>query len=479
MRVCWLPLLLLVAGTTFAQSQPVQPCPTDALDATFQALEGPDHSYGLALNIRNITGEACWIAAYPGGTGMVPDPDSSGAWVKICYHCEENGRGPSDARITLAPGEYAHQTRIWNTLPVQPASKCVSMTEMSWDWSFESNSRFWLFSPSLLKPICSQLSTTDYAAGEFLLDSVASLEPGRREPLILWANDQSIDYTRDNIPLRVTVEDPGHLLILDQRSCPQLFVRVRDATPSRSAFYRATRVDEIQITKCRVEGAGAAGTRYVMDFDVSHVLGQKHDENKGEYTLSVSSLAKLKGRYLLLGATDGLHLSKVNDKLVRRHWGSQVEGVAVSLTLEKDIYELGSDVPLHIALENVSSRAVIFAMDPYYDPPGVSVELQDGSGNSIPFDSSGWMGHGFCHSFLPGVVFPIELTLSQMGFRPDRPGDYTVVATWRPSRAGGCFFTGTTAEPLAVRSSPVTFRMVDRAAAPKATEADSLNISQR
>jgi len=479
MRVCWLPLLLLVAGTTFAQSQPVQPCPTDALDATFQALEGPDHSYGLALNIRNITGEACWIAAYPGGTGMVPDPDSSGAWVKICYHCEENGRGPSDARITLAPGEYAHQTRIWNTLPVQPASKCVSMTEMSWDGSFESNSRFWLFSPSLLKPICSQLSTTDYAAGEFLLDSVASLEPGRREPLILWANDQSIDYTRDNIPLRVTVEDPGHLLILDQRSCPQLFVRVRDATPSRSAFYRATRVDEIQITKCRVEGAGAAGTRYVMDFDVSHVLGQKHDENKGEYTLSVSSLAKLKGRYLLLGATDGLHLSKVNDKLVRRHWGSQVEGVAVSLTLEKDIYELGSDVPLHIALENVSSRAVIFAMDPYYDPPGVSVELQDGSGNSIPFDSSGWMGHGFCHSFLPGVVFPIELTLSQMGFRPDRPGDYTVVATWRPSRAGGCFFTGTTAEPLAVRSSPVTFRMVDRAAAPKATEADSLNISQR
>lgn len=474
MRLCWMPLLLLVAGTTFAQSPPVQPCPTDALDVTFQALEGLDHSYSLALNVRNITGEACWIAAYPGGTGMAPDPDSGGTWVKICYHCEENGRGPSDARITLAPGEYAHQTRSWNTLPAQPTSKCVSMTEMSRDGSFEWNSRFWLFSPSLLKPICSQLSTTDYAAGEFLLDSVASLQPGLRKPLILWANDQSIDYTPDHIPLRVTVEDPDHVLILDRRSCPQLFVGVRDADPSRGGFSRATRVDEVQNADCTMDGAGAAATRYVMDFDVSHLLGQQNDENKGEYTLNVSSLAKLKGRYLLLGSTNGLHLSKINNQFVRRHWGSQSEGVAVSLTLEKDVYELGSDVPLHIALENVSSQVVIFAMDPYYDPPGVSVELQDSSGSSIPFDSGGWGGHGSCHSFLPGLVFPIELTLSQMGFRPDRPGAYTVVATWRPSRARGCF-TAAPADFLTVRSSPVTFRMVDRAPIPKATEVDGLN----
>ena len=135
---------------------------------------------------------------------------------------------------------------------------------------------------------------------------------------------------------------------------------------------------------------------------------------------------------------------------------------------------MGSDVPLHIALENVSSQAVIFAMDPYYDPPGVSVEFEDTSGDSIPFHSPGWSGHGFCHSFPPGLVFPIELTLSQMGFRPDRPGAYTVVATWRPSRAAGCF-TGAPAELLTVRSSLETFRMVDRAAAPKATEVQSKN----
>src|SRR5262249_29163790 len=39
---------------------------------------------------------------------------------------------------------------------------------------------------------------------------------------------------------------------------------------------------------------------------------------------------------------------------------------------------------------------------------------------------------------MPGLVFPIELTLSQMGFRPDRPGIYKVVVTWTPSRTSRC-----------------------------------------
>jgi len=338
---------------------------------------------------------------------------------------------------------------------------------MSWDNTSERNSYFWLFSRSLLKPICSPLLTTDYAAGEFLSDTVASLESGSRMPLIRWANDDNIVYTREHIPLRVSVDDSGHLLSLDERSCPRLFVRVRDATPGRVAFSRNTRVDEVQDVTCKMESAHAPHTRFIMDFDASYSLTRKNDRNMGEYTLEISSLAKLKARHLLVGSTNGLHLSMVAGKFIRRNWGSPVEGIAVSLTLDKDVYDLGSDVPLHIALENVDSPATIAAMDPYYDPPGAGVELQDSNGHPIPVRpgaGAGWMGHGLCHHFLPGLVFSVELTLSQMGFRPDRPGVYKVVATWSPSVNGVCW--GTPGRSITVRSSPVTFRLVDHPSAP-------------
>lgn len=51
MRLCWMPALLLISVTLLAQPLPVQPCPADALDASFQAIDGPDHSgRGAAAN---------------------------------------------------------------------------------------------------------------------------------------------------------------------------------------------------------------------------------------------------------------------------------------------------------------------------------------------------------------------------------------------------------------------------------------------
>jgi hypothetical protein len=462
MRLSWTLVLLMLSATSPAQPLPVQPCPFDALDPTFQAIDGPDYSYTLALNLRNISRETCWMGTYPGGTGVAPASAPAGTGVKICYRsCEQDDQQPSDARITLAPGDWIHQTRRWKSSPAGVAAKCVSPSDMGWDKTLDFNSYYWLFSSSLLKPICSPLWTTDYARGQFLPDTVKSLASGSRLPVLHWANEEGVSYTREHIPLRVIVEDPVHLLSLDERSCPRLFVRVRDATPSQG-MSRTTRVDEVHDLVCKTESAGASGTRFTIEFDASYALTRKNDADKGEYTVDASSLAKIKGRYLLVGATNGLHLSMVEGKFVRRDWGPSVEGIAVSLTLDKDSYDLGSDIPLHIALENFSSPTTIFAMDPYMDPPGAGLELQDSNGHPIPLGAgAGFGGHGFCHPFLPGLVFPVELTLSQMGFQPDRPGIYKVVAIWNPSRNGGCGWT-TPADHFTVRSSPWTFRLVDQ-----------------
>jgi len=398
----------------------------------------------------------------PRGSGVaVSEPDGTG--VKVCYRsCEPDDQLPTDARITLAPGHWIHQTRRWKTSLAEVAAKCVSPADMGWDKTLDFNSYYWLFSRSLLKPICSPLWTTDYAPGRFLSDPLMSWARGSRVPVLHWANDEGVSFTREHIPLLVTVEDPDHLLSLNERSCPRLFVRVRDATPSQG-MSRSTRVDEVQDVICQTESAGASGRRFTIGFDASYALTRKSDVDKGEYTVDASALAKIKGRYLLMGATNGLHLSMVDGRFIRRDWGRPVEGVAVSLTLDKDVYEFGSDIPLHIALENFSSRATIFAMDPYMDPPGAGVELQDSNGHPIPPGAGMmWSGHGFYH-FLPGLVFPVELTLRQMGFLPDHPGNYKVVATWNPT-TNGALGWATPTNHLSVSSSPVTFRVVDHAA---------------
>jgi len=71
MRLCWTPVLLIFCATLLAQPipvqpQPVRPCPFDALEATFQAMDGPDNGYTLALNLHNISNETCWMETYPG-----------------------------------------------------------------------------------------------------------------------------------------------------------------------------------------------------------------------------------------------------------------------------------------------------------------------------------------------------------------------------------------------------------------------------
>jgi hypothetical protein len=458
-------VILILSVTMLAQSLPIQPCPSDALDATFQAADGPDHGYTLAINLRNISGEPCSVDTHPGGSG-VPYKAPDGSTVKICwyrYYCEEGAQEPTTGRIALAPGESVHQTRSWRTTPTDDAAQCVSPPEMRWDdkGQYIGFGEYWLSSRSLLKPICSPMTITNYVSGHFLSETAAGVLTGSRLPVIHWANHEDTPKSREQIPLSVTVEDPAHLVSLDEHSCPRLFVRVRDATPSRVVFSRSTRVVEVGTVSCKVEFGGESGRRFALGFDAGPAFGQA-DENKGEYAVDVSSLAEYSGQHLLVGATNALHMTVVNGRFMRRNWGSQVEGAAVSLNLDSDVYTVGDDILLHIALENVGAHTAIAAMDPYYDPPGVAVELEASDGQPIPPPrfTTAWTGHGFCHHFLPGIVFPVELKLSQMGFQPNRPGVYKVVATWNPSKDNCGLGASRGASYLTVKSPTVTFRIV-------------------
>jgi hypothetical protein len=451
MRLWVIAVLLTLSGTLLAQSPYVPPCPAAALDATFQAVDSPDHTYTLAINLRNISVEMCFVDTDYQGAGVSTDRPGGQLPFGICHYCEQGSQRPSVMQINLAPGESVHQTRSWRTAPVDPAKKCVSPTQMSWGIRYGFHSYFRLFSPSLLKPICSELVTTDYVSGQFLSEDIPWLAPGWRAPVIHWANDGNVSYSREHIPLRVSVDDPDRVLSRDEHSCPRLFVRVRDVNASRDP-YRVTRVDEVHVA-CQEVPAGALA----IDFDAGYAFNQS--DEAGEYTLDVSSIAESEGHYHLVNTTDRLQLSMVGGKFIRRNWNQTVDGVAVSLTLDSDVYDVRGMVPLHIALENFDSRKTIAVWDiiPIWGEGNadVSVELQTPGGPQVI--RSAWIDRDCRHYLMPGLVYPVEVPLSGPALAP---GIYQAVAVWKPSRNGSCG-DPRPADYFTVRSRPVVFRIIE------------------
>jgi hypothetical protein len=212
---CWSFALLLVCPKLRAQAGIIQPCPSDALSITFQAADGPDHNYTLAINKGNISAETCFVDSQTHGAGFSPDVWPDGSRVKVSYDGEAGKQRPSATRINLAPGNSVHQTRTWTTSPAAASTQCVTPTEMTWEASSEWNNFVRLLSPSLLKQICSTLVNSDYTAGPYFPQTTDD----SKGPRVQWDNDDHAFYSRNHIPLRVRVDDPDHTLLLDQHSC--------------------------------------------------------------------------------------------------------------------------------------------------------------------------------------------------------------------------------------------------------------------
>ena len=170
--ISWSSALLVICPNLWAQAGIIQPCASNALRITFQAADGPDHSYTLAINKRNISAETCFVDSQTHGAGFSPDLWPDGSRVKVSYDSEAGKQGPSATRINLAPGDSVHQTRSWTTAPADASTKCITPTEMTWDDTSYGWYRYIrLSSPSLLKPICSALVVTSYTAGPFLAET--------------------------------------------------------------------------------------------------------------------------------------------------------------------------------------------------------------------------------------------------------------------------------------------------------------------
>jgi TPR repeat protein len=432
------------------------PCKAADLDETFASVDGPDNDYLLAMTFHNTSSRTCTldkVAAAPSFVTNMPD-----AKVKSCYFCgDANVR--TGTELVLAPGAAAHQTYRWKIVTADGSSPCLVPGWLQGGINQE-NQGILLTARPFLKPICSPVVTSSYALGKFKTDKPKAVAAPPL-PTIQWLPEKSTYYQHESVTLRAVINDPGNLLVLDEHSCPE-FVR--------SLYWPqgGVRVDDVWGKRCKVDTSVplASGKRIAVTLDAGHQ--SEWDAAMGDYTLDVAVVANVDAEHVMVHSPS-LHLTVADAAKIPRKWGPQVKGIAVDLTMDRDTYEVGQDIPLHFAMENFSATEPVLGPNPIWDPGyEVAVEVRDSCGLKIP--SSGgaiWMGHGFppIH-YQPGAPIAIERTLSQMGFLPDRPGAYTIVAIWAPftcpdKQQDIDTATGKCSTYATAQSSLSTFRVTD------------------
>jgi len=167
-----------------------------------------------------------------------------------------------------------------------------------------------------------------------------------------------------------------------------------------------------------------------------------------------------------------LHLNIADAGAISRNWSPQLKGVAVDVTLDRDAYALGQDIPLHLAVENFAASIPIFGLSNDGCSSNLGIEVRDAA-DGLLVVSNPFFPESICLSGEPitlgpaqlaqyplGRAFPQERTLQAVSQLPDYAGSFTVAATWTVYDCQLCNPNET--KPYAVvRSTPRAFRIVD------------------
>jgi len=279
--------------------------------------------------------------------------------------------------------------------------------------------------PALLKRVCSPVQFGGFATGPFRENS---LPVGIEMPSLELFQDSKPYYPGQKFDLEGRASEPAALLPSSPQTCPVMLQRVKNPNGD-------TQWDQLSYKWCtpdQIVGQGPGG-QIGLKFDAPQSAWGNH---------SVSLIQVLpagENGDVAMAESNSIHLNTIDTTTMPRHWGPSVKGIAVDVTLDKQTFALGEDIPLHIALENFSADVPVVGMTPLWDP-GMVVTIQVRDACQNPIKSSGrrfYMGHGRWLSYRRGVVVPMEETLKDEGLLPAEPGTYTVTVTWSPHTCTG------------------------------------------
>jgi hypothetical protein len=319
-----------------------------------------------------------------------------------------------------------------------------------------------MWAGSLLGDVCSVVHIDAYYPGTFDSGNTTlkiGASPKPQPVAIKLSPSGDIFYGDDSFWLYADISDPGGILPLDARSCPPMLIKTR--TSNGTNWF-----EEIG-GQCHVTENGPSLGRSIR----MKIWTMGRGAFVGADT-RVEVLALLSAPYapeVEMATSNAIVLHRVESSTLERKWGTQVKGIAVSLSLDKHEYLIGEDIPLRLAVENFSAASDIWTGD-LPCGAGLTVDVRDSDGRAVEsFATSICTGHGWAQGYPQGKLVPVlGLTPSGQGRLPDRAGDYIVTVVWQPF-AGGAPQMGVVTQnsssappnPVA-RSVPVAFRVVPR-----------------
>jgi len=432
-------------------------CDVDDFETKLQFFNGPGDYFKIAVYMRNIADHPCdFNGDLNGAPGFVPDRVEGHEPVKICFGCEERPPDGSQPRVTLGslePGQVARQIYRWHTTPQSAAVPCLQPKWMS--------GTTLIIAPSLIKPVCSEVEVSRFT----LAPAEENSDPGDRK-LQLTA-DRNEYYEGESIALHVSGAGAGLTESPEKDGCPSLFLWQRSPDG-------ATRLDEVQpyaFKGCKPVFLGHELGDWRSGFELDSGANSRW-LGAGEHTLQIFQLAgSEESAEINFNSSSELRLKIANPANIPRKWGARVRGIAADITLNKDTFRVGEDVPLHIAIENFDADVPVYSADPVWDPCGlVGIEVRDSGGRPLseserlPMRSVCMGNHGFGPKpYEKGKVVALERSLGAEQWLPNHPGTYTVVVTWTPCTGpeGASKFLGSTSalKPYAVAHAEATIHV--------------------
>jgi hypothetical protein len=397
-------------------------CSAADLDVSYQFLNQSANEQ-VIVNFRNTSQRPCTLR--PGAGASFADlRQGHSIWTKECQNCDADGRTKRVDPVAVAVGATAYLVVSWEAAPVGGSDSCQGGGVFNSYVNDDLKHGYSIWSPLLLRDVCSVVRFDSYFPGAFAEanEKLGSDAQPKAPVTIHLTPSGEVYYADDSFWLYADISDPDEVLPLGEHSCPALLLRTRAS--DGTAFL------EDAAGQCRIMPAGESSGRSIR-FEMS-TRGRGALATPDEIRVELLALlTSSRAAQVEMVSSNALTLHAVTSASLPRRWGPEAKGLAVSLSLDKDTYVLGEDIPLRLAVENFSAAADIVSGE-LPCAAGLTFDVRDSSGREVQ-SLANWpcRGHGWSESYPRGRIVPVMgLTLAGEGRLPDQPGDYTVMATW-------------------------------------------------
>lgn len=351
--------------------------------------------------------------------------------MQACYNCGPDDKSRGSEPLLLGNAQVAHQIFVWTNKGIPEQIPCfeINLLEL-----ILNNKMLVLFeTQNPILSVCSQVLVSPF----LLVTEANDRNSGAQEieakvKSLKLAADKDTYYVGQRIRLRLDMEalDTGETSAA--RECSPLFVRVR----SPDGLTRFDQLGSAWDSDCKIITSTTLDSRRSLILDVNSGHNNRWG-GAGVHSIQFISIDNtLASEWLPEVTSNTIYLHIADPSTIKRTWGKLVEGLAADVTMDKNTYELGKDIPLHLAVENFSASVPIYGASPVFNPCDLlEVQVRDSAGRLVS-GINPWLCRGGGPSgawrYPKDKLIPLEWSLFPLGMLPDRPGIYSVVTTWEP-----------------------------------------------